>query len=142
MKAPISLTELLASAGVPIGAGAVVDLPPGTPEWVRFVFVFVGAVVAPFLYRAAPPVVARFLAGRRAKKQALAAAKRARAAADAEQAQRILADGNDGNDAIARALLEGAHKRLDEADALDADAAEINALGSLGHTPDRPKELP
>lgn len=134
MKSPLSLTELLASAGLPIGAGAVVDLPPGTPEWVRFVFVFVGAVVAPFLYKAAPVVVDRVLAGRRAKKLVLAAARRARAAGDAEIAQRLLTDGNTSNDAEARTLLEAAHKRLDEADALDADAAE---LAALRHVPNR-----
>lgn len=136
---PMSISELLASAGVPVGAGAVIDLPPGTPEWVRFVFVFVGAVVAPFLYRAAPPVVSRVLAGRKAKKLALAAAKRARAAGDAEVAQRLLSDGNGNNDVDARALLESAHRRLDEADALDADAAE---LGVLAHVPEKERSAP
>ena len=86
--------------------------------------------------KAAPPIVSRILAGRRAKKQALAAAARARAADEAAQAQKLLTDGNDANDAVARALLESAHKRLDTADALDADAAE---LGALAHVAEKEK---
>ncbi len=139
MSSPLTLPDVVLPAAAPIGASALIELPPGTPEWVRFVFVFVGAVVAPFLYRAAPPVVERLLAGRRAKKKALAAAERARAAGDADLAQRLLGDGNEGNDTMARALLESAHRRLDKADALDADAAELEAISRPNV---RPPEAP
>jgi hypothetical protein len=124
----MTLPGLLASAGVPIGAAAVVDLPPGAPEWVRYVAVVVGGIIAPFLAKAAPAVVARILAGRRAKKLALSEAKKRRAGEKEELAQRLLNDGAAGNDVDAVKLLDEAGHLRDDSDALDAEAAELSVL--------------
>lgn len=135
MSSTLTVPEVVAGAAVPLGASAVIEPPPGAPAWLQWAVTVVAMVVAPALLKASPQIVAvagnvatRLLAGWKAKKQALAAAKRARAASDAQTAQRLLADNNADNDAIARAMLESAHKRLDEADALDAGAAQLDAI--------------
>jgi hypothetical protein len=110
----LSLPEILASAGLPASVGAVIDLPPGTPDWVRILFMGAGVIGGPALLKLAQVAAPRILAGRRAKKKSLAESKRRRR-------QQLLEDGDKTNDGLA-------DKLADEADALDAEAAELDAL--------------
>lgn len=115
----LSLPEVIASAGIPATTGALIELPPGTPDWVRVVFVGVGVVGGPAMLKLAAGLAEklgpRILSGRRAKKKSLAEAKRRRR-------ERLLADGDKANDGLA-------DKLEDEADALEAEAAELEAIG-------------
>ena len=111
----LSLPEILASAGLPATTGALIELPPGTPDWVRIVFVGVGVVGGPAALKLALAIGPRILAGRRAKKEHLAASKRRRA-------KQLREDADKTNDGAADALE-------DEADGLEAEAAELEAIG-------------
>jgi 3-hydroxyisobutyrate dehydrogenase-like beta-hydroxyacid dehydrogenase len=110
----LSMPEILASAGLPATTATLIELPPGTPDWVRIVFVGVGVVGGPAALKLAAAIGPRILAGRRAKKEHLAAAKRRRA-------KQLREDADTANDSAAAALD-------DEADGLEAEAAELDAI--------------
>ena len=114
MSTTTPLSVILLSAAPAVAATSMVPLPEGAPQWVQWLAVVVGACAGPALTIFANKVAPRFLAGRRAKKEALALAKERRA-------KQLREDNDNTNDATATKLE-------DEADALRAEAAELDAI--------------
>lgn len=138
-----SISDLLAAVGVPVSTSAFAELPPGAPEWARWIAMVLGGilagVVAPFVKETAPPVIRAYLAGRKAKKASLAAAKKRRRDEHLLRAAQLEGDTNAANDAEAVKLRELAEREQDEADAAEAEAAAADAIGQHTFKPPESK---